>query len=214
MSILRILVVDNHAIVRQGIRGLLDDQAGLSVVGEGVDGHDALRMTRDLRPDVVIMDIQLPNLNGIDACRQIVKEFPKTKVIALSIHSEHQLVKQSYQAGVSGYLLKECDIDDLVQAIEEVVAGNVYLYPKLAGGIMEDYIHPSANAFSPVTLTAREREILQPISEGQSTKEIAQKLQLSVKTVEAHRHNIMQKLDMHSVAELTKYAIKVGLTYL
>ncbi len=214
MSTLKILIVENHAIVRQGLRGLLNDQPGLSVIGEAVDGHGALKITRELRPDIVIMDIQLPNLNGIDACRQIVKQFPETKVIALSMHGEHQLVKQSYKAGVSGYLLKECDINDLTHAISEVVAGNVYLYPKLAGGIMEDYVHPAVSSFSPATLTAREREVLQPISEGLSTKEIAQKLKLSVKTVETHRHNIMQKLDIHSVAELTKYAIKVGLTYL
>ena len=214
MSTLKILIAENHAIVRQGIRGLLEDRAGLCVVGEAVDGHEALQKTRDLEPDIVLMDIRLPKLNGIDACRQIVKELPATKVIALSMHAEQQLVKQSYQAGVSGYLLKECDIEDLMRAIDEVVAGNVYLYPKLAGGIMNDYIHPSLNALSPATLTAREREVLQPISEGLTTKEIAERLNVSVKTVETHRYNIMQKLDIHSVAELTKYAIKVGLTYL
>jgi two-component system response regulator NreC len=212
----RILLVDDHAITREGLRSLIEKQADMEVIGEAKDGRKAVELVRELSPDVVITDITMTNLNGVDATRQIVREFPKIKVIALSIHSNRAFVADMLKAGASGYVLKECTFDELVDAIRTVMDGGVYLSPKVASVVVSDYVQRSAGATeTPLgSLTEREREILQLISEGKNTKQIALQLHVSTKTIEADRRKIMQKLDAHSIAELVKIAILGGLASL
>jgi len=211
-----ILLVDDHAIIRQGLRSLLEKQPDLEVLAEAEDGRRAIELVRELRPDIVIMDVTMPSLNGIEATRQICTELPEVKVIALSIHSNRRFIGDMLQAGAAGYVLKESLFDELVQAIEAVAGGNRYLSPRITGVVIDDYVkHLSTSADSPfATLTSREREVLQLVAEGRSTKQIAFELHVSSKTIEANRRQIMEKLDLHSVAELTKYAIREGLTTL
>jgi two-component system response regulator NreC len=212
----RILLVDDHAITREGLRSLIEKQADMEVIGEAKDGRKAVELVRELSPDVVITDITMTNLNGVDATRQIVREFPKIKVIALSIHSNRAFVADMLKAGASGYVLKECTFDELVDAIRTVIDGGAYLSPKVASVVVSDYVQRSAGATeTPLgSLTEREREILQLISEGKNTKQIALQLHVSTKTIEADRRKIMQKLDAHSIAELVKIAILGGLASL
>lgn len=212
----RIVLADDHGIIRAGIRNLLDQEQNLEVVGEASDGREVIRLNQDLEPDVLIMDITMPNLNGIDATRQIISKNPETKIIALSMHSDHHFVAEMLQAGASAYLLKDCVYDELVQAIQLVCQGKTYLSPEIASILVKDYRSQAQQkvAASSVTLSPREREVLQLLAEGHSTKAIAEKLFLSVKTIEAHRSQIMKKLNTNSVAELTKYAIREGLTSL
>jgi len=213
MSI-RILLAEDHTIVREGLRSLLENQPDMEVVGEAEDGRTALELVRELLPDVVIMDITMPNLNGVEATRHITSEFPEVKVIALSIHSNSRFVADMLEAGAKGYILKECLFDELVQAIQAVIAGDGYLSSRITGIVVDGYVNRMATvADSPLlTLTSRERQVLQFVAEGKSTKQIALELHVSTKTVEANRRQIMQKLDIHSVAELTKYAVREGLT--
>ncbi len=215
MSI-RILLADDHEIVRQGLRSLLEKEPDIEVVGEAEDGRKVLGLVRQLLPDVVVMDISMPNLNGADATRHIVREFPKVRVIGLSIHSRRAFVADMLKAGASGYVLKECPVDELVEAIRIVAAGDKHLCPKVAGVVVSDYVkHLSGSAESPLeTLTAREREVLQLVSEGKNTKQIALELHVSTKAIEANRRKIMEKLHAHSIAELVKIAILSGLTSL
>lgn len=215
MSI-KILLADDHAIMRQGLHSLIEKQPDMEVVGEAEDGRKALELVQEMLPNVVIMDITMPNLNGIEATRHITSEFPEVKVIALSINSNRRFVTDMLGAGATGYVLKECLFDELVHAIQAVAAGHSYLSSRITGVVIEDYIKRlSAIADSPLaTLTGREREVLQLVAEGTSTKEIALKLHVSTKTVEANRRQIMEKLDIHTVAELTKYAVREGLTSL
>jgi len=215
MSI-RIILVDDHAITREGLRSLIEKQADMEVIGDAKDGRKAVELVRELSPDVVITDISMPNLNGVDATRQIVRDFPKIKVVALSIHSNRAFVADMLKAGASGYVLKECTFDELVDAIRTVIDGGVYLSPKVASIVVSDYIKHSAGAAElPLgSLTEREREILQLIGEGKNTKQIALQLHVSTKTIEADRRKIMQKLDAHSIAELVKIAISGGLASL
>jgi len=212
----RILLVDDHAITREGLRSLIEKQPDMEVVGEAEDGRKAFDLVRQLLPDIVITDITMPNLNGVDATRQIVRQFPKVKVIALSIHSNRAFVADMLKAGASGYVLKECTFDELVEAIRTVVDGGVYLSPKVAGVVVSDYVQRLFRiAESPMeALTERERQVLQLISEGKNTKQIALQLHVSTKTIEANRHRIMEKLDVHSIAELVKIAVLGGLTSL
>ena len=212
----RILLVDDHKIMRDGLRVLLAEQSGMEVVAEAENGRKAKRMTRKLNPDVIVMDIGMPDMNGIDATCQIKAENPGVKVIALSMHSERQFVVGMVKAGVAGYLLKDCAFEELAGAIRTVIDNQFYLSPPIAGTVIKDYTNRSSTeglSDSP-TLTAREREVLQLIAEGRKTRQIANRLNLSVKTVETHRRNIMGKLDIHSTAELTKFAIREGLTAL
>ena len=211
-----ILIAEDHAIVREGLRSLIERQPDMEIVCEAEDGRTALERTRELLPDLVIMDITMPNLNGVEATRQIVNEFPQIKVIALSIHSNRRFVSDMLGAGATGYVLKECLFDELVQAIRTVVAGESYLSSRITGVVVEDYVKRlSTIADSPLSsLTSREREVLQLISEGKTTKQIALDLHVSTKTIEANRRQIMEKLDVHSIAELTKYAVREGLTTL
>lgn len=211
---IRILLADDHAIVRAGFRNLLEKQRDMEVVGEANDGRDAIQIARQLKPDVIIMDVAMPELNGIDASRQITREFPDIKVLALSMHSSHRVVSQMLRAGASGYLVKTCTVEELVRAVRAVNEGKTYLSPEIASGLVEDYMHrvPAGDDDTPATLSDREREVLQLVAEGKTTKEIASLLHVSVKTVEGHRHSIMEKLALHSIAELTKYAVREGLT--
>jgi len=212
----KVLLVDDHGIIRQGLHSLLEKQPDIEVVGEAVDGREALTAVDEKLPDIVIMDITMPNLNGVDATRQIVASCPNVKIIALSIHSNRRFVSDMLRAGASGYILKECLFDELVQAINTVADGRIYLSPRITGVVVDDYVeHLSAGDRTELSgLNVREREVLQLLAEGKSTKQIALKLHVSVKTIEANRRRIMDKLDIHSVAELTKYAIREGLTSL
>jgi DNA-binding NarL/FixJ family response regulator len=184
------------------------------VVGEAENGREAYEIVRELLPDIVVMDVTMPNLNGIEAARQIHNEFPETRIIALSIHSNRRFVGDMLKAGASGYILKEGLFDELVRAIQSVAAGNVYLSPRVTGVVVDDYVsHLTKGSDSLLSsLNSREREVLQLVAEGKSTKQIACELHVSVKTVEANRRHTMDKLDLHSVAELTKYAVREGLT--
>jgi two-component system response regulator NreC len=218
---IRIVLADDHKIVRDGLKSMLAEETGMQVVAEAEDGRTAVRLAHDLSPDVVVMDVGMPQLNGIDACRQIADQLPHVRVIALSMHSDRHFVQEMLKAGASGYLLKDCAFDELAKAIRSVMANGTYLCPAVAVVVVDDYVRrlgvggssKTARAAGEV-LTAREREVLQLLAEGKSTKQVATTLFVSVKTVETHRHQIMEKLDLHSLAELTKYAVREGLTWL
>jgi DNA-binding NarL/FixJ family response regulator len=216
MSI-RILLADDHKIVRLGLRTLLENQPGMEVVAEAQDGREAFQMVREFLPDVVVMDIAMPELNGIEATRLITAEYPNIKVIALSMHSDRRFVARMLEAGASGYLLKDCAFEELAHAINAVYENQTYLSSDITGVVIGDYLRQLSSK-SPSSLfsllTPREREVLQPLTEGKTTKQIAALLHVSVKTIETHRSQIMEKLDIHSVAELTKYAIREGITTL
>lgn len=215
MSI-KILLADDHKITRQGLRSMLEKQDDIEVVAEAEEGRGAIELVRQLEPDIVIMDISMPGLNGVDATRQIVNTFKNVKVIALSMHSDTSYVAEMLRSGASGYLLKDCAFKELASAIRVVVAGKKYLSPDISGVVVDDYRYrlSRADRAEAEILSDREREILQIVAEGQSTKEIAKKLHISIKTVETHRRQIMKKLNIFSVAELTKYAVRKGLTSL
>jgi len=203
------MLAEDHAIVREGLRSLLEKQPDMEIVCEAEDGRMAVERARELLPDVVIMDIAMPDLNGIEATRQIINEFPQIKVIALSVHSNRRFVADMLGAGAAGYVLKECPLDELVQAIRAVTAGESYLSPRITGVVVEDYKKclASVDDSQLSTLTSREREVLQLIAEGKSTKQIASELHVSTKTVEAHRRKIMGKLNTHTITDLVKIAI-------
>ena len=213
MSI-RVLIVDDHGIVRHGLERSIQQQEDMEVVGQATDGHAAVQLARQLSPNVVLMDVSMPELNGIEATREIVHESPGTRVIALSMHSAKRYVREMFRAGASGYLLKDCEFDELVTTIRLIAQGQTYISPSISQIVVENYLNSSPeepeNAFS--VLTQREREVLQLMAEGNSTKQIAMRLFISPKTVEAHRLRIMNKLDIDNVALLTKYAIQEGLT--
>jgi two-component system response regulator NreC len=213
MSI-KIILAEDHKITREGLVNMLEDQPGMEVVGEAGNGREAIRLARELSPDLVIMDVTMPDLNGIDATRIITSTPKDTKVIALSMYSDKQFVQGMMQAGASGYLLKDCTFDELVYAIRAVFQGDTYLSPGIAGIVVEDYVSKLSRSASSASgvLTRREREVLQLISEGKSTKHIASKLAISIKTVETHRRQMMGKIGIRTVAGLTKYAIREGLT--
>jgi two-component system response regulator NreC len=215
MSI-RIVLAEDHKITREGLVNMLKNQGNMQVIGEAQNGREAVQLAIDLSPDLVIMDVTMPNLNGIDATRVITSNSKAVKVIALSMYSDKQFVQGMMQAGASGYLLKDCAFDELVNAIRVVYGGETYLSPGIAGIVVQDYVKKlSSSASSAVTLlTKREREVLQLISEGKSTKHIATHLDVSIKTVETHRRQMMEKLGIRTIAGLTKYAIREGLTSL
>lgn len=211
---LKVLLADDHRLFRDGLRTLLKQHDELEVVGETVDGPETVQAVMKLKPDIILMDISMPNLNGIDATRKILADRPTVKVIMLSMHSDQRYVIESLRAGATGYLLKDCAVDELMAAILMVAKDQIYLARSIAKVILRDYINLIASKPGSVfsTLSAREREVLQLLAEGKSTKEISSQLQVSVKTVETHRKQIMDKLNIHSIAQLTKYAIREGLT--
>jgi two-component system, NarL family, response regulator NreC len=211
---IKIILADDHRLMREGLRLLLETQPGIEIVAEAENGRETLQLVRKYKPDVVLMDIAMPDLNGIDATRQIVSEFPKIKIIALSMHTNKKFIVEMLTAGASGYLIKDSALEELSKAINTVINNRIYLSPIITSVVVEDYrvSKSPADIVSPVSLTSREREVLQLIAEGKTTKEIAACLNLSVKTIETHRMQMMNKLNMHSVAELTKYAIREGIT--
>jgi DNA-binding NarL/FixJ family response regulator len=212
MSI-RILLADDHSLMLDGLRALLQREPGLEVVGAAKDGKEAVELARRTSPDVVVMDISMPGLNGIAATSQITAELPGVKVICLSMHAEPRFVEAMLEAGAAGYILKDYALEDLVKAIHLALAGDLYLCPRIGGTVVRALRADGprrASAFA--LLTGREREILQLIAEGHSTKEIAGRLHLSIKTIGSHRENLMRKIGIDSVARLTKYAIQEGLT--
>jgi two-component system response regulator NreC len=204
----RVLLADDHSLIRQGLRSLLEKQ-GFQVVGEASDGQEALRSVEKTQPNVAILDISMPILNGMDAARELLKSSPKTRVILLTQHDEDQYVTEALRAGVRGYVLKSQAAEDLVHAIQEVCRGSVYLSPNIAGAVVDAYL--SKTHASPDPLSGRERQVLQLVGEGKSTKDIAEHLGISVKTAESHRARLMKKLDIHETASLVRYAIRHGL---
>lgn len=215
MSI-RILLADDHALMREGLRSLIEKQPDREIVAEAENGRTTVELALKLRPDLVIMDIVMPDLNGIDATRKILAKAPGLKIIALSMYSDRRYVAGMLSAGASGFLLKKNVFSELERAITTVLGNQVYLCPEVAAIVKEDYVHhlPDSDAKICATLTDREREVLQLLAEGNISKQIAARLGISIKTVEMHRQHIMEKLDLHSVADLTKYAVREGLTSL
>jgi DNA-binding NarL/FixJ family response regulator len=212
---IKILLADDHRIMRDGLSALLKNEPDMEVVAESDNGREAVEMSRKLKPTVVVMDLSMPGLNGVDATRQILALDDNVKVIALSMHADKRFVIGALSAGASGYVLKDCAFEDLVRAIHTVAMNQTYLSPNIAGIVVESCkrSQPSpSESFS--FLTPREREVLQLLTEGASVKKIAPLLRVSAKTVETHRQHIMEKLNTRSVAELTKYAIREGLTSL
>lgn len=217
MDAIKILLADDHKIVREGLRNLIEKHhPEMEVVAEAEDGRTAVQLSGKIHPQVVLMDIAMPGLNGIDATRQIMTDSPNTRVIALSMHSDRHFVIEMFKAGAAGYLLKDCAFEELIQAIRTVNDKRSYLSAHLADAMIKDYvkIFPEKNHSVFTVLTAREREVLQLLAEGKSTRDVASSLNVSAKTIETYRQQIMKKLDIHNIAALTKYAIRVGLTSL
>jgi DNA-binding NarL/FixJ family response regulator len=215
---INILIVDDHRLFRQGLSALFSAHSHIKVIGEAGDGHAAISMARKLQPDIVLMDINMPILNGIEATRQLKDEMTGIDVIALSMHSGREYVQKMFGAGSSGYLLKNCHFNELVEAVSVVNSGKSYISPSLAGTLIEDYLFQLSDktglSYNSAVLSRRERQILQLIAEGWTTQKIGDQLCISGKTVETHRSNIMKKLSLYTVAELTKYAIVEGITFL
>jgi two-component system response regulator NreC len=212
MRFIRVLLAEDHTIVRQGLRSLLDDEADIEIVGEAEDGQQAIELAQRLLPDVVLMDITMPVLNGLEATRQIKKSFPQVKVLVLTVHSTEEYIFQILRAGASGYVVKQAAVSELVQAIRTVYQGDSFLSPSISRQAIEEYgRRAEAMEDKYDRLTDREREVLQLIAEGRTNREIAQLLHVTVKTVEAHRAHVMDKLNLHSTAELTKYALRKGI---
>jgi DNA-binding NarL/FixJ family response regulator len=212
---IRVLIADDHKIMLAGLRSLLEKQTEFDVVAEAENGRKAVQMAQEKKPDVVVMDVSMPDLNGIEATTQIVESLPGTRVIALSMHSDKRFVMGMLRAGASGYLLKDCASQELANAIHQVAGGRKYLSPEITGVVIDDFLLGATSgevATATSLLSAREREVLQLIAEGWSTKQIASHLYVSIKTIETHRRQIMKKLDLHNIADLTKYAIREGLT--
>lgn len=210
----RIIIADDHTIVRHGLAKLIEAEDDMEVIAQTENGISTAELARELSPDVVVMDVAMPDLNGIDATQQILHENPKVKILALSMHSGKKFVTAMLQAGATGYLLKDCALEELISAIRTVIEGKTYLSPSITDIVVQGYVRNTEqkddSAFS--ILSQREREVLQLMAEGNTTKQIALRLHISPKTVEGHRLRLMNKLDIDNVAQLTKYAIQEGLT--
>jgi DNA-binding NarL/FixJ family response regulator len=209
---IRVLLADDHTLVRAGLRGLLQGIAGVDVVGEAEDGHDVLRLAAALHPDVVLLDIGMPGLNGLDAAAQLIKLDDRIRVLILSMHSAEEYVLRALRAGCAGYLLKRSAVTELEIAVRAVARGETYLSPRVSKQVVDDYVGRTGGSADPLdALTPRQREILQMVAEGHTSKDIAERLQLSFKTVEAHRAQIMERLDLQDVTGLVRFAVRVGL---
>jgi len=212
----RILIADGQRIVRQGLRALLDGRSEIELVGEAEDGRSAVELASRLSPDVVVMEVLLPELNGVEATRKITSSEAGPRVLALSASSDTRCVARMFEAGADGFVAKNCTVEELLEAIRTVAANKPYLSPDLAGAVVHDFVRGTEKGAGAVAsdLTPRQREVLQLIAEGESTREIADTLHVSVKTVETHRRSIMERLNLQSIAELTKYAVREGFTSL
>jgi two-component system response regulator NreC len=209
MKRIRILLADDHAVVRQGFKMILAAQSDMEIVGEAANGREAVELAQQLSPDVVVMDVSMPELNGIEATRRLASSVPHARVVALSMHKDSVYVREILRAGARGYLLKDSGAADLVAAIRAVASGQSYLSPAVSNAVLDDY---RLHATNPIDLlTSREREVLQMLAEGKTNKEIAGVLNLSVYTVDAHRGRIMEKLNLHSIGELVRFAVRNGL---
>lgn len=211
-----VMIVDDHQIVRDGLKAILHNEEGIGVIAEADNGRSALRLVKELNPEIVIMDIAMPDMNGLEATRRISTEFPDVKVLILSMHQDKRMVIEVLNAGARGYLLKECASDELLRAIRTLLQGETYLSPKISSIVVKDLVKQQKGESSSEidSLSSREREVLQLLAEGKSMKEIAFTLDVSIKTVEAFRKRLMDKLKVNSIAELTKIAIREGLTSL
>ena len=211
---IKIVLADDHNIIREGLAALLSNHPDMEVMAQANNGRDAVKYALKLKPDVVVMDISMPDLNGIDATRMIKAENPKINVIALSVHTGRRFVTGMIKAGVSGYMLKHCAIEELLEAIVLVNNNKSYLSPDIAATVMTDYANSFATEDEPTPLSLREREVLQLVAEGMTSEQIAGRLNVTAKTVSAHRQQVMKKLNLGSIAELTKYAIREGIVAL
>lgn len=217
METIKTLVADDHRIVREGIINLLSSESDIEVIAEAENGREAVKLALKLKPDITLMDISMPELNGIDAISKIRQKIPDARIIVLSMHSEHDFIWKTFKAGAYAYLLKDCAADELVTAIHRVSSGKKYISEDISDVVLQDFVDAKwheENEVSNVPLSDREREVLQLIAEGYATKEIGDVLFISAKTVESHRKNIMEKLQIFTLPELTKYAIRSGLTSL
>ncbi len=210
----KIVIAEDHTILREGLRALLSSQEDLDVVGEAEDGREAIRQVEELTPDLILMDLSMPKMNGVEAIREIRRRVPETKILALTVHKAEEFIVEVLQAGADGYIPKDASSNELMMAIKSVLMGKRYLSPSVSKVVIEGYLESRRTFASSTpweTLTKREREILKLIAEGHKNKEIADFLCISVKTVEKHRANLMKKLDLHSAAALTAYAMERGL---
>ena len=212
-KIIKVVLADDHMIIRDGLRSLLERQTDMEVVAEADNGRTAIKHVKELLPDVVIMDIGMRELNGIDATRQIIKMSPGVKVLALSMYSDKRFIKGMFKAGASGYMLKDSAFNELADAIRVIVEDKIYISPSVANIVTEDYLKqsPESDRSTRSLLTSRELEVLQLLVEGMSTKQIASSLRLSIKTIESHRSRVMKKINVNNIADLTKYAIREGI---
>ena len=214
MSAVRVLLAEDHRLVRAGIRELLHALDGVQVVAEAGDGREALQLIQEHQPDIVVLDIAMPGLNGLETASRVAKEFPRVRLIMLSMHASQEYVAQALRAGAAAYLLKDAAVDELELALRAVTRGETYLSSAVSKHVIASYLGRGKDGTSPFAdLTARQREILQLIAEGHSTKEIAHTLNVSVKTIEAHRAQLMNRLDIHDIAGLVRYAIREGLVH-
>lgn len=208
----RIILVDDHAIVRDGLKALIENRSGFQIVGQADNGREAIRLCEELGPDMIIMDVGMPDLNGIEATRMIVKDHPGIKILALSMHTRKRFVLEMLKAGALGYLLKNSAFKELSDALDNVIAGKPYISPEITTVVLSELAAgPSATTNKTAELTSREREILQLLAEGRRSKEISEELHISIKTVQTHRRNIMEKLNIHTLPDLTRYALQEGL---
>lgn len=213
MPTIRVLIADDHRIIRDGLKTMIEKEAGMEVIAEAENGRELIRLVQKHRPNIVITDVSMPDMNGTEATRKIMEGIPGIRVIALSMHSDRRYVLGMLEAGASGYLLKDCAFEELATAIRQVARGNTYLSPRIAELVVNGYLNKTSGPShaSGSMLTPREREVLQLLAEGRSAKEVASHIHVSVKTIETHRRNMMVKLNMRGIAELTKYAVREGL---